>query len=222
MSSEEILQANSKKEMWENSFLRGQKGKPMNRRTSAAIAILVLALLPTYSPAADNDSDTVPPARQALFDVLGIGANYGPHYPCYGSSGIIQCTGTSSDVQDAKNSYMEASVPLDMTQLRSAGFQSVRAYGDPAKTWIAMINRINQLNLANPSGPPQTVVYQVDLCQTDPAQGEACTNVAGMTFQQVLAFSMIQLRQVIQQVTPMVFQKVEAGDCGQRSPGAGQ
>ena len=180
----------------------------MNRRASAAIAILVLTLISTNSTAADNDSDTVPPARQALFDVLGIGANYGPHYPCYGSSGIVQCTGTSSDVQDAKNSYMEASVPLDMAQLRSAGFQSVRAYGDPAKTWIAMINRINQLNLANPNGPPQTVVYQVDLCQTNPAQGEACTNVAGMTFQQVLAFSMIQLRQVIQQVTPAVFQSV--------------
>ncbi len=180
----------------------------MDRRTSVAIAILVLALGSINSIAASDDSDAVPPARLALFNQIGIGAAYGPHYPCYGSSGIIQCTGTSSDVQDAKNSYMEASVPLDMTQLRSAGFLSVRAYGDPAKVWIAMINRVNQLNLANPSGPQQTVVYQVDLCQSDPGQGDVCINVAGMTFQQVLAFSVVQLRQVIQQVTPAVFQKV--------------
>ena len=180
----------------------------MNRRTPIAIAILVLALGSINSMAADDDTDPVPPARLALFNQIGVGAAYGPHYPCYGSSGIVQCTGTSSDVQDAKNSYMEASVLLDMAQLRSAGFLSVRAYGDPAKTWIAMINRINQLNLANPSGPQQTVVYQVDLCQSNPAQGDACINVAGMTFQQVLAFSMVQLRQVIQQVKPAIFQKV--------------
>jgi hypothetical protein len=180
----------------------------MKSRIFAALASLVLGLSSVNGMATDDNSDTVPPARLALFNQIGIGAAYGPHYPCYGSSGIIQCTGTPSDVQDAKNSYMESSVPLDMTQLRSAGFLSVRAYGDPAKVWIAMINRINQLNLANPGGPQQTVVYQVELCQTDPAQGQACTNVSGMTFQQVLAFSMIQLRQVIQQVTPKVFQKV--------------
>jgi len=46
----------------------------MNSQASAAIAILGLALTSTNSPAADNYSDPVPPARQALVDVLGIGA----------------------------------------------------------------------------------------------------------------------------------------------------
>ena len=53
------------------------------------------------------------------------------------------------------------------------------------------------------------IVYQVSTCKSDAAvPGHPCLNVPFTNFQQVLDFSLVQLRQVIQQVTPAVFQKV--------------
>lgn len=151
---------------------------------------------------------TVPSLRTSYFTKIGIGADYGPHYPCYDIMGgaIDQCLNNDgtpkSGVQtDAKNNEIQSSVPLDLTQLQLAGFKSVRAYGDPAKVWIAMINAANDVNL--------NVVYQVSTCKSDAAvSNHPCVNVPGQNFQNVLAFSLAQLRQVITQVTPAVFQKV--------------
>src|SRR5262249_1130611 len=88
---------------------------------------------------------TVPSIRTAYFAKIGIGADYGPHYPCYNISGgaIAECVDrfgapTNGVQADAKNNELESSVPLDLTQMQLAGFKSVRAYGDPAKVWIAM------------------------------------------------------------------------------------
>jgi hypothetical protein len=111
----------------------------------------------------------VPAIRTSYFAKIGIGADYGPHYPCYDmvTGAIAQCVDRfgvpiTSVQADAKNNELQSSVPLDLTQIQFAGFKQVRAYGDPAKVWIAMINKANDLNLG--------VVYQVSTCKSDAAK----------------------------------------------------
>lgn len=149
----------------------------------------------------------VPAFRASYYPKVGIGADYGPHYPCYdGGGAIAQCYNNAGSpaagvLADAKNNEMQASVPLDVTQMRLAGFHSVRAYGDPSKVWIAMINAAHAANMQ--------VVYQVSTCKSDAAlANHPCVNVPGATFSGVLNFSILQLRQVVTEVTPAVFQKV--------------
>lgn len=148
----------------------------------------------------------VPAFRASYFSKVGVGADYGPHYPCYDSSGAIaQCYNNdgsrTANLADAKNNEMQASVPLDMSQLQLAGFNSVRAYGDPSKVWIAMINAANAANMQ--------VVYQVSTCKSDAAlPNHPCVNVPGSTFDSTLTFSIQQLHQVVTEVTPRVFENV--------------
>lgn len=149
----------------------------------------------------------VPAFRAAYFPQIGIGADYGPHYPCYNNAGAFApCynfdgSPNANAISDAKNNEMQASVPLDMDQMRLAGFNTVRAYGDPAKVWIAMIAEANAKGLK--------VVYQVSTCKSDAATpAHVCLNVPGATFKSVLGFSIQQMRQVIAEVTPAAFQNV--------------
>lgn len=132
------------------------------------------------------------------FAKLGLGGNYGPHYNAFDS--YLGYTNYS----DAKNSEMETSVPLDFQQMQEAGFQTVRAYGDSAKVWIAMINEANSRNM--------NVVYTVALCGSDIDSvdhccmtGTACAPGAAK-FYDLLDFAKIQLAQVIDEVGVQKFQ----------------
>jgi hypothetical protein len=130
------------------------------------------------------------------FSKLGLGGNYGPHYNAFDSYGIY------TNYADAKNSEMETSVPLDFQQIKDAGFQTVRAYGDSAKVWIAMINEANALNL--------NVVYTVALCGSDIDRPDRCC-LKGLActaekFYELLDFAKIQLAQVIDEVGVQKFQ----------------
>jgi hypothetical protein len=184
-------------------------GDPFFRLLSAGL-IGLGATGSVVTNAAPVDCGATPPSvRTAYFAKIGIGAAYGPHYPCYNIKGgqVAQCfnsNGMFADgvvQQDAKNGELQTSVPLDLMQIQLAGFKSVRAYGDPAKVWIAMINVANELNL--------NVVYEVSTCKSDAVlPTHPCLNVPGSNFQDVRDFSLMQLRQVIKQVTPAVFQKV--------------
>ncbi len=190
----------------------------MSRRLSRGLSLFLLASSSISVVAQDvgalsstvDCGATVPPVRQAYFQQkISIGTDYGPHYPCYliKTGAISQCVDSggnqlSSVQQDAKNGEMQTSIPLDLQQLQLAGFKTVRAYGDPAKVWMAMINTAN-------ATPGLNVVYQVSTCKSDAATSDhSCINIKFTNFQQVLAFSLLQLRQVIQQVTPGVFQNV--------------
>lgn len=134
------------------------------------------------------------------FAKLGLGGNYGPHYNAFDS--YLGYTNYS----DAKNSEMETSVPLDFQQMQEAGFQTVRAYGDSAKVWIAMINEANTLGL--------NVVYTVALCGSDIDNADHCcmTGTAcapgAAKFYDLLDFAKIQLAQVIDEVGVQKFQTV--------------
>jgi hypothetical protein len=131
------------------------------------------------------------------FAKLGLGGNYGPHYNAFDSyQGYI-------NYSDAKNSELETSVPLDFQQMREAGFETVRAYGDSAKVWIAMINEANALNL--------NLVYTVALCGSDIDDPNHCClkglNCTGAKFYDLLDFAKIQLGQIIDEVGVQNFQK---------------
>ncbi len=98
--------------------------------------------------------------------LFGIGTAYAPaHYPA----------------ADARNDEDESNVYPEMRQLQEAGYTTVRDYGDPGKTWIAIINAANQLGM--------TVVYQVAL------------DISGQ-------YQTDQFEQVVNLVSPNVFNKV--------------
>jgi len=136
-------------------------------------------------------------SQTEYFAKLGLGGNYGPHYNAFDS--YLGYTNYS----DAKNSELETSVPLDFQQMQEAGFQTVRAYGDSAKVWIAMINEANTLGL--------NVVYTVALCGSDIDNADHCC-LKGIVctaekFYKLLDFAKIQLTQVIDEVGVANFQK---------------
>ena len=161
---------------------------------------------------AQSCGETVPQVRKTYFSKIGIGADYGPHYPCYTNGVVADCWdylgNKTSAQQDAKNFEFQASVRLDMSQLALAGFNTVRSYGDAAKVWIAMINRIDEINKTATN--KLSVVYQVSTCKSDAVNGPngVCINAPPLHFQDVVNFSQIQLKQVIQQVTAAKFQRV--------------
>ena len=151
-------------------------------------------------PAVSATSPAASRVTQAdYFAKLGLGGNYGPHYNAFNS--YLGYTNYS----DAKNSVMQTSVPLDLQQMQDAGFQTVRAYGDTANVWVAMINEANLRHL--------NVVYTVALCgsnidDSNPKhcclKGLACT---GTYFYERLDLAEIQLEQIIDLVGVQDFQQ---------------
>ncbi len=119
-----------------------------------------------------------------------IGADYAPgHY----------------DNLNVRNDENQANVYFEMKQLKSAGFNTVRLYGDPGKTWVQVIRAADQLNMS--------VIYEVALCESNPNNGDQCVNGAG-TFNSVFQTSLVQLnggpglKGVIQAVGATLFKKV--------------
>lgn len=177
---------------------------PTSESTSAPLPSTPSGLLPSTpsgrfpSPSSELLLSHSGGVTQAdYFAKLGLGGNYGPHYNAFDS--YLGYTNYS----DAKNSEMETSVPLDFQQMKDAGFQTVRAYGDSAKVWIAMINEANTLNL--------NVVYTVALCGSDIDNADHCC-LKGLVctaekFYELLDFAKIQLAQVIDEVGVQNFQK---------------
>ena len=104
-----------------------------NRPWVLAALLFECSLPPTFAQAECQVSDV----QKHYFTKIGIGANYGPHYPCYNESGQrVQCIAPSGGMppdvaQDAKNAAFQTSVPLDMSQLQTAGFQTVRLTAIP-------------------------------------------------------------------------------------------
>jgi hypothetical protein len=151
--------------------------------------------------------------QRDYFTRIGIGGNYGPHYPCYDQNGVIaQCispTGTTPPfvAQDAKNAAIQTSIPLDIHQLQTAGFQAVRAYGDPPLTWITLIETVKSVNEADPTRP-LSVVYQVSGCGSDVTLPNHPCEGTGVPFQTVLQQQLNNLKQVIAQVGAATFQSV--------------
>ncbi|GEM_PF-7073444 len=112
-----------------------------------------------------------------------VGVDYAPgHYP----------------QGDPRNDEDEANVVPEFKQLQLAGFNTVRMYEEPGKTWIAAINAANNQGMQ--------VIYQLGTCQSDPVTHN-CINGPG-TFASVLATEITRLQGVINQVGSATFQKV--------------
>jgi len=125
------------------------------------IGALVIALaLPPAAPAA--------PAT--LFDRIGIGADWGAHWAASPTAG------------DLRDNQADGAFPAEICLLRSAGFKTIRMYGESATTWIAVLDAVEAYNRGtldcSPGGPPpqdctatnscMSVVYQVAMCGPDP------------------------------------------------------
>lgn len=122
-------------------------------------------------------------SSSAKYTSTFIGVDYAPaHYP----------------QGDSRNSEDQANVRPEVKQLQLAGFNTIRMYEEPGKTWIAAINAANNQGMQ--------VVYQLGTCQSDPVSHN-CINGPG-TFASVLATEVTRLQGVINQVGSTTFQKI--------------
>ncbi len=115
----------------------------------------------------------------------GLGVDYAPaHFPN----------------DDPRNDEDESNVYFEMQQLQSAGFSTIRMYGEPAKTWIAAIKAAKKLNM--------NIVYQVALCESNPSNGDNCVSLTNTTYQDVETQALTQLQNVINIVGVKNFQAI--------------
>ena len=108
---------------------------------------------------------TATPGSSSLFQAIGIGADWGAHWSA------------SSTAIDPRDNQDDAAFPPEICLIANAGFQSVRLYGEPVQTWMAVVEGVQAYNngsltcVAGHSGPPSkplSVVYQVAICGPDP------------------------------------------------------
>lgn len=142
-----------------------------------------------------------------LYAAIGIGANWGAHWSA------------SPSAIDPRDNQDDAAFPPEICLVANAGFQSIRLYGEPVATWLAVVEGVRAYNqgalLCRPGqmGPPArplAVVYEAAICAPDPASlpwngavaaqnigSVACKGAPG-TFQQSVQAEIVKLRQVLQ------------------------
>jgi len=111
-------------------------------------------------------------ARLNLFEEIGIGANWGPHW----------ASGTAPSQADVRDTQDDGAFPAELCLVANAGFKTIRMYGENMETWIAVLDAVDdynkgKLNCTPSDGPAQacgvtkpcmSVVYQVSICGPDP------------------------------------------------------
>lgn len=134
------------------------------RPTALGAAVVALTLaLGALAPAALAATPT-------LFDRIGIGTDWGPHW---------SASPQSSDVRD---NQADGAFPAEICLIRNAGFKTIRMYGESIATWLAVLDAVDDYNTGrlncDPASGPATscdvsgtcmsVVYQVAICGPDP------------------------------------------------------
>ena len=167
------------------------------------------------STATPNSSSPTPTATpgggSSLYQSIGIGADWGAHW---------SASTTNIDPRDNQD---DAAFPPEICLVANAGFQSVRLYGEPAQTWMAVVNGVQAYNQGTLScvpgqqGPPSqplSVVYEASICGPDPGSlpwngavtpatigSVTCRPVAGqqepVSFQASVQAEVLKLKQVL-------------------------
>ena len=136
------------------------------RLASCPVYVLAaLAILGALAPSAHAA------APSTLFDRIGIGADWGPHW----------ATGPSAASGDPRDTQADGAFPAEVCLLRNAGFKTIRMYDADVATWLALLDAVDDYNTGtlncNPAGGPagdctgdscMSVVYQVGICGPDP------------------------------------------------------
>ncbi len=125
----------------------------------------------TDTPGAASPSPTATPTTtpsaggSGLFDSIGIGADWGPHWSA------------SASAIDPRDNQDDSAFPPEICLLANAGFQSIRMYGENVETWISVLRAVDAYNAGTlvcvpgqhgPPSQPLSVVYQVAICGPDP------------------------------------------------------
>ena len=152
---------------------------------------------------------TQPPS---LYESIGIGADWGAHWSA------------SPSAIDPRDNQDDAAFPPEICLLANAGFQSIRLYGEPVATWMAVVEGVQAYNsgaltcVPGQQGPPArplSVVYEAAICGPDPASlpwngavtaatigSVTCRPSPGQaqppTFQQSVQAEILKLQQVLQ------------------------
>ncbi len=172
-------------------------------------AIAVSEIVAAVDTALTGCRLTTPPG---LYAALGIGANWGAHWSA------------SPAAIDPRDNQDDAAFPPEICLLATAGFRSIRLYGEPVATWLAVIEAVQAYNqgtlvcAAGQQGPPAeplAVVYEAAICGPDPGSlpwngavtpetigSVTCRTTPGQapppTFQQSVQAEIVKLRQVLQ------------------------
>ena len=116
-------------------------------------------------------------AQPSLFDEIGIGANWGPHW----------ASGTEASQADVRDTQDDGAFPAEICLVVNAGFKTIRMYGENMETWIAVLDAVDDYNSGKlncipaagkvePCGsatkPCMSVVYQAGICGPDPSSLE--------------------------------------------------
>lgn len=177
--------------------------------TSGDGAIAIDELVAAVDGALEGCPPTQPPG---LYQALGIGADWGAHWSA------------SPTAIDPRDNQDDAAFPPEICLVANAGFQSIRLYGEPVATWMAVVEGVQAYNqgalvcVPGQQGPPAkqlAVVYEAAICGPDPASlpwngavtsatiaSVTCRPAPGQTqpptFQQSVQAEILKLRQVLQ------------------------
>jgi hypothetical protein len=111
-------------------------------------------------------------AQSSLFDQIGVGTNWGPHW----------ATGTTPAQDDVRDAQDDGAFPAEICLVANAGFKTIRLYGENMETWIATLDAVDDYNKGklnctppaaaqpcnNTTKPCMSVVYQTGICGPDP------------------------------------------------------
>jgi hypothetical protein len=136
--------------------------------TSTATATCPSTPTPTPSPTGPTQtpSATATPGAPNLYQALGIGADWGPHWSA------------STTAIDPRDNQDDSAFPAEICLVANAGFQSIRLYGENVETWMAVVQAVQTYNQGSlvcrtgqtmPPAQPLAVVYQVAICGPDPS-----------------------------------------------------
>src|SRR6185295_1585371 len=137
---------------------------------AATLALLFGALLIIGVHASRLAEAAGPPPT--LFDRIGIGADWGPHW----------ATGARPQDADPRDTQADGAFSAEICLLRNAGFKTIRMYDESVTTWLAVLDAADAVNdgtlNCNPAGGPaadcktsgscMSVVDQVAICGPDP------------------------------------------------------
>jgi hypothetical protein len=113
-------------------------------------------------------------AAASLFDQIGIGSDWGPHWS----------SGPGASNEDVRDTQDDGAFPAEVCLVANAGFVTIRMYDENVETWMAVLDAVSDYNTGklncNPAAgaakacgsatkPCMSVVYQAGICGPDPS-----------------------------------------------------
>ena len=74
-------------------------------------------------------------AAASLFDQIGIGSDWGPHWS----------SGPGASNEDVRDTQDDGAFPAEVCLVANAGFVTIRMYDENVETWMAVLDAVSAL-----------------------------------------------------------------------------